>query len=379
MKNFEQNDKTWMDSTLLRQVKKATQYVLHGDLGGLNKEVKAYMQWRRQRNLLPAASVQLPVPMLVSLQQSDKMAASGSPALEVSGHQKSESEYWDEADINLIRHASWLSAGNGALGQWALDALCTDHHGDVSGTILAYLGGKPLTDLRGLILGCGDMQAEHGMFCDPRLQFSEIDAHDISPASIERARQLTNERGLNVNYYVSDINLLELPADKYDLVICFYAYHHFQEVDRIAAQINKSLRKKGVFFTIDYVGERQQQFSSEQMFFANQFLQLLPKRFRRELDGRERQEAQRIPVEFFSPDEAIYSDKILDAIDGNLNVLCQYNWAGLLMPLLEGLGFNISTEKGDMDLLRFLFEIDQALVNAGKIGPNFTMTMAGKK
>jgi hypothetical protein len=46
---------------------------------------------------------------------------------------------------------------------------------------------------------------------------------------------------------------------------------------------------------------------------------------------------------------------------------------------LEGLGFNISTEKGDMDLLRFLFEIDQALVNAGKIGPNFTMTMAGKK
>lgn len=368
-KNATQGGQSGPNSTLMRQAAKVKGYLIGGDFAGLQREIQQYMRWRKRRQQIGAAPI--------APGQLDTVAATAV------GHgaaqQKSESEYWDDADIDLIRHASWLSAGGGALGQWALDTLCADHQGDVAGTMLTHLGGKPLTGLRGLVLGCGDMVAEYRMFVDPRLQFAHIDAHDISPASVGRARQVTDEQGLSVKYFVSDINRLELPAETYDLVICFYAYHHFTEVDAIAHQINRTLRPNGLFFTIDYVGERQQQFSDDQMFFANQFLKLLPPRYRRELDGRERQQAQRIPVEFFSPDEAIRSDDILAAIDQNMRVVRQYNWAGLLMPLLEGLGFNVSTSASDIDMLRFLFEVDQALVKSGRIGPNFTMTMAGKK
>lgn len=345
-----------------RKLKKTQTYLLRGDVQGLNREIQQYLRWRKQRNYVK------------SIPSETYAAMEASPS-----HPRSESEYWDEADIDLIRHASWLNSGKGILGQWAIETLCADSQGDIPKVLMNYLGGQPRKGLSGLVLGCGDMMAEYRMFTDPRLQFERIDAHDVSPASLDRARKVTGEAGLNVEYHVSDINTLELASDSYDLIICFYAYHHFQEVNGIAYQINKALRSNGVFYTIDYVGERQQQFSDLKMWYANQLLHLLPARYRRELDGRERTQAQRIPVEFFSPDEAIRSDEILKAIEQNLCVLRQYNWAGLLMPLLEGLGFNFGTSQEDINILRLLFEIDQALVATAKIGPNFTMTIAGKK
>lgn len=363
-------------SNLGRQVTKATAYISRGDLRGLRQEISAYRRWRRA-SAPPRSTDQSDI-----LPGPDKSSASpviGQTSTPPPSHGLSESEYWDEADINLIRHAAWISAGGGAPGRWALDWLCADHEGDVIATLASYLGGLPQTGLRGLVLGCGDMAAEHSMFCHPKLLFDQIDAYDLSPASIERARVVTMAKGLNVTYTTADINQLSLPADTYDLVICFFSYHHFMEVEAIAAQINHSLRPQGVFFTIDYVGEQQQQFSSDQLRYANHFLSLLPPKYRKELNGSLRTIAKPVPVELFSPDEAIRSDQILAALDSQLTLLRQYNWAGLLMPLIEGLGFNFSESEPDLALLRFLFDVDRVLVNSGEIGPNFTMTMAGKR
>ena len=49
-----------------------------------------------------------------------------------------------------------------------------------------------------------------------------------------------------------------------------------------------------------------------------------------------------------------------------------------LMPLLEGLGFKFGTKEKDLQLLKFLFAVDRALVQNGTIGPNFTITRAQK-
>ena len=48
------------------------------------------------------------------------------------------------------------------------------------------------------------------------------------------------------------------------------------------------------------------------------------------------------------------------------------------MPLLEGLGFKFGTKEEDLQLLKFLFAVDRALVQNGTIGPNFTITLAQK-
>jgi hypothetical protein len=89
--------------------------------------------------------------------------------------------------------------------------------------------------------------------------------------------------------------------------------------------------------------------------------------------------AHSVPPDQLSPDEAIHSDEILPAIATHLNVVWQYNWGGLLYPLLEGIAFNFTDSPEDQTLLRFLFDLDYALCQAGEIEPNFTITLATKR
>lgn len=343
------------------RLQKINHYLAQGNLQGLKAEVQQYMVWywqtRWRRKLV------------------------GQRALSATGegqNQFSEAEFWDQADIELIRHASWLNAGDGILGGWALAQVGQEFQNDMVALLLHTQGENRPAKLRGLVLGCGDMQAEHWIFIDERMPFAEIDAYDLSPASLERAKHWTTQKGLQVNYHVADLNELQLPANCYDVIICFYSYHHFTEVEAIAQQINGALKTTGVFFTIDYVGERQQQWSAQQLFFARQFLRLLPAHYRKELAGTLRATVEPLPVATFSPDEAIHSDLILPALAAELQIVRQYNWAGLLMPLLDGLGFNFGTKEEDLQLLKFLFEVDRALVQNGTIGPNFTITLAQK-
>ncbi|MEZ4609535.1 MAG: hypothetical protein R2838_04635 [Caldilineaceae bacterium] len=62
----------------------------------------------------------------------------------------------------------------------------------------------------------------------------------------------------------------------------------------------------------------------------------------------------------------------------NLDVTHRYNWAGLLYPLLEGIGGNFADTPEDRELVRFFFDLDKLLVESGQIGPNYTMTVARK-
>jgi ubiquinone/menaquinone biosynthesis C-methylase UbiE len=232
---------------------------------------------------------------------------------------------------------------------------------------------------RGLVLGCGDMVGEHSMFINPELPFAEVDAYDVSPKSVERARQLTDEKGLKVNYYVADVNQVELPHNRYTLVVIFQSFHHFEQIDHVARQINQALLPGGVFYTSDYIGPCKLQFTDRQLSYAQTMLQLLPTRYRRELDGKVRQRIQRVPPDVLSPDEAICSDQILPAMVQHMDVIWRYNWAGLLYPLLEGIAFNFTTSSEDLSFLKFLFNLDYALCQAGEVEPNFTITLATKR
>ena len=63
----------------------------------------------------------------------------------------------------------------------------------------------------------------------------------------------------------------------------------------------------------------------------------------------------------------------------HLNVVWQYNWGGLLYPLLEGIALNFTASDEDQALLKFLFNLDYALDQSGEIEPNFTITLATKR
>jgi SAM-dependent methyltransferase len=342
-------------SAWAKRASKVRSYLMHRNWVGLKTEVREYLIWKTSPARSAAPAAERPSTL-------------------------TESSYWDQAmndsTVALCRTVSWANAAN--FDQWAMEKMTDGRYIDPMDIILEMLRVPEGQPLRGLVLGCGDMVGEHQTFLDPRLPFAEVDAYDVSLESIERARQLTNAKGLKANYHLDDVNSLQLSPDRYALVLISQSFHHFEQVDHVAEQINRSLLPGGVFCTFDYVGPCHIQFTERQLFFAQQMLQLLPPERRREWYGAVRQKAQSLPLEHFSPDEAICSDQILAAIDRHLDVKWQYNWAGLLFPLLDGIAFNFTSSADDQAFMRFLFTVDYALCSTGEIEPNFTITLATK-
>lgn len=346
-------------STWRQRFAKAKHHIVHGNPQALWDETRQYLYWK---GVLKPEQEPEPEPVVEA-------------APEV--RRPTEEEFWDEVDIEVSRSVAWLAACNGVLGAWAQAELLG--HGTLESRLPDLLGEEcHRLPKHALVLGCGDMRSEHNLLIHPAVQFDRIDAYDVSTQSMLRAAEFTESLGLNVNYQVGDANTMELPANEYSLVMCYFAYHHFRDVERVAAQIAKTLTNDGIFVTIDYVGPPRLQYSQDQLFWAHHLLKTLPDRYRKEISGLTRTEIHSMPLDMISPDEAPCSDQILAAFDRHLDVTHQYNWAGLLYPLLEGIGGNFADTPEDRKLVRFFFDLDKLLVASGQVEPNYTMTVARK-
>jgi len=288
---------------------------------------------------------------------------------------RAETSHWSAVDLARARQVSWDSIE--CLGRMAVSEMSGGRWEQLMDVIIDAIAPPDPERLRGLTLGCGDMQGEHWYFVHPALPFERVDAYDINADIVERARQFTDSLGLNVEYHLEDVNNLELPPHTYDLVVVAHSLHHFKRIDHIVAQIKHSLKPGGLFVAWEYVGPRYQRFSRRQRTHANMVLRALPVKYRRELDGSIRRRVKSQPLYAISPDEAIRSDLILPAF-AKLNILYQYNWAGLLFPLLRG-GIAVNFDQNDPQdrrIIDCLFQLDRLLCQSGQVEPNFTIVVS---
>lgn len=288
-----------------------------------------------------------------------------------------EAHHWEVVDLESARQVSWDSIE--CLGRMAVHEMTGGRWEQTMDVIIASIAPPDPDHLRGLTLGCGDMACEHWFFVHPQLPFELVDAYDISRGMIDRAHKLTDSLGLDVQYHAEDVNYLELPPETYDLVVVAHSMHHFKHIDHIVEQIDGSLKPGGLLVAWEYVGPRHQRFSRRQRRHANMVLRALPPRYRRERDGRTRNQVKSQSLLFMSPDEAIRSDRILPALE-RMDILYQYNWAGLLFPLLRGdIAANFDQDDPeDRKVIDCLFQLDRLLCQSGQVEPSFTITIAAK-
>ncbi len=187
-------------------------------------------------------------------------------------------------------------------------------HLDVSrhfSSLLRVAQERNLKFENGLTLGCGAGRCERDLVS--RGVCRSFHGIDISEEAIAAAREIAKEQNLPLTYEVADLNFVELPEKRFDLVVAQTCLHHVLFLERVAEQAWHSLKSNGYLWIHDYVGETQQQYDPKRLSIMNQVLAVLPEKFRKnKINGRLVTEIKRPePGHLGSPFESIRSGEIV--------------------------------------------------------------------
>ncbi len=261
--------------------------------------------------------------------------------------------------------------------------------------------------------------------------FQHCVAYDVSEGALRRARELAEQAGYgHIEYVQQDINAMVLPDQHYDLVVARAALHHVSALEHVTGQIHRGLKPDGILVVNDYVGPTRFEYSDRHIQICNAALKLLPARFRRSVSwqriGRVGPGAKRTSMAWLKlawlklrngtlfeailrrlqhaslrrqggdciketvpkivgsemavddPTEAVRSAEILPILQERFEIVERRPYGGtLLRPLLDDLAGNFETDDPvAVELLEMLFEIEDALLDAGELDSDFVYLVA---
>lgn len=270
---------------------------------------------------------------------------------------KQEGEFFSDHDSVLTRSIAWS-----AIPQ-VQRAMRTEL--DFAVETKKLLQGR--SGIKALTLACGDMTGEYALF--QKLGVSEIDAYDVAKGKRKEFFDKVYDGGIKVDYKIADVNKVDLPVGRYDLVYLQHSYHHIEQVDRLAGQVRQALAPNGLFLLNDYIGPNFLQRSSAQRAITRRIWRILPERLRVNPQGKVLKDIHIPPKTSLSPCEAINAEKILPALYRNFNFEHMSVFGGLLFPLFNGFAKNY--QKEDDLFIRSMWEMDKILTEYGAVEPNF--------
>jgi SAM-dependent methyltransferase len=156
---------------------------------------------------------------------------------------------------------------------------------------------------RGLSVGCGAGQLERDALRKGICR--TLEGFDFSPESIEQARAEAEEAGLSrsLRYRVEDINALDLPESRYDVVFFHGSLHHVRSVERVLTEVRRALKPGGLLYLDEYMGPSRSEWTDAHWAFARSAFDALPQ----ELKNRRH---LMIPLPLDDPLESVRSSAI---------------------------------------------------------------------
>jgi 2-polyprenyl-3-methyl-5-hydroxy-6-metoxy-1,4-benzoquinol methylase len=170
---------------------------------------------------------------------------------------------------------------------------------------------KGLNFEHGLTLGCGAGRCERELLAKGVCR--SFHGIDISEEAITAAREIAREQNLPITYEAADLNFVELPKKRFDLVVAQTSLHHILFLERVAEQVWRSLKTDGYLWIHDFIGETQWQYDPKRLSLMNDILAALPEKLRKnKLNGQLLTQIERPePGHLASPFESIRSGEIM--------------------------------------------------------------------
>lgn len=179
---------------------------------------------------------------------------------------------------------------------------------------------------RGASLGCGTGNAER-----QALEFNlckEIDGFDFSPDSLKAAQLKSRDTSYNkrLHYIHKDLNREALPEDRYEFILSFGCLHHIVKMEFFLSQINRALKKDGLFYFNEYIGPSRFQWTDDHLDIINKITKLLPTRcLLADHIGRMSEE------DLLDPSESIRSDEIMHFVGKSFEMLDVRYYGGIIL------------------------------------------------
>jgi SAM-dependent methyltransferase len=126
---------------------------------------------------------------------------------------------------------------------------------------LPFSNSPAMNDGDALAARAGPADVVLDVGCGPGIvvcAFAAIARHvtgiDVTPAMLERARQLAAQRRLkNVTFLPADANSLPFPNRSFDIVVSRFAFHHFPDPGEVLAEMKRVCRLGGRVIVADMV------------------------------------------------------------------------------------------------------------------------------
>ena len=133
---------------------------------------------------------------------------------------------------------------------------------------------------------------------------AEIDAFDVSQASLEDARREAAREDIGgIHYQFGNFDDPQLARRRYDIAFFHASLHHVSSLERLFRRLVFALKTRGAVYVDEYVGPSRGDWTPAHLKLAQAVLDMLPAeaKLKTEID---------IPIEMNDPSEAIRSSEI---------------------------------------------------------------------
>lgn len=188
----------------------------------------------------------------------------------------------------------------------------------------------------------------------------------------------------NIRFLTADLNQIELEANRYDLIYALQAFHHFEALEHIMAQVNRALTPEGFFILDEFVGPDRFQWTTLQLSVTAAMLGLMPKSLRMYANGVEkREEGRSTPEEVIRvcPSEAIRSSDIVPLFRRNFDVVCEKQLGGTIQHMLySGIIQNFPDDDSEVDhIIDSVDTLESLLISLGVLPSDFVLLVGRKR
>ena len=234
-----------------------------------------------------------------------------------------------------------------------------------------------------LVLGAGSGWLERALAIKDGI--GSITACDFAPETVAAAEKTARQEGLDIRYFVRNLEAEPLPEGPFDAVVANDVLHHITDLEGLYARIHESLVPGGKLLFNEYVGPNRFQYSDARMDVINRYFRLIPDhlRFNPYWSGlfwsRFRVDPAKLAAD--DPTEAVRSEDVLPLARRYFDVEKEYSYGGgLLNPLLyEIIASFDETNPRDLGLLELFCAAEDRLTRAGVIEPDFSVFVGRRR